>query len=345
MAKNYYEVLGVEKNATADELKKKYRKLSLQYHPDKNPGNKEAEDKFKEIAEAYSVLSDEEKRKKYDLEQTMGANGGFRDWSDIFQNQGFNDYFSNFGNFRRQKPPIEKGNDVYVNVNVSLKDIYNQKNGTIKYTKHVPCHFCNGTGAENGKIKHCTTCNGTGVVTNTQIHGNSMFTTQSPCPTCGGRGNIPEKQCPHCHGHGLEATKANVEFQIPNGVFDGASMLMEGYGDLPKSANGIPGNLIIMFHVTPDDYFRVSNGNLVHDEYVPVMDCLLGCKRKIKTIDGKEREIEIPELTEQGKRFTFDDVGMWGKPYTVFVKYQLPKKLTKKQKELIKDLSNSIRND
>lgn len=341
MAKNYYEVLGVDKNVSADDLKKKYRKLSLQYHPDKNPGNKEAEDKFKEIAEAYSVLSDDEKRKKYDLEQTMGVNGSFGNWGDIFGNQGFSDFFGGFGQQRR---PVERGNDVYVNVNVSLKDIYNQKKGAIKYTKHVPCHFCNGTGAENGKVKHCTTCNGTGVVTNTQVHGNSIFTSQTQCPACGGKGSIPEKQCSHCHGNGLEEVKSNVEFQIPNGAFDGASMLMEGYGDLPKSANGIPGNLIIMFHIIPDDYFRVANGNLVHDEYVPIVDCLLGCRRKIKTIDGNEQEIVLPELTEQGKKFVFNDVGMWGKPYTVFVKYDLPKTLTKKQKDLLKDLSKTMNN-
>jgi molecular chaperone DnaJ len=342
MTKNYYEVLGVDKNVSADDLKKKYRKLSLQYHPDKNPGDKEAEDKFKEIAEAYSVLSDDEKRKKYDLEQTMGANGNFGNWGDIFSNRGFNNFFSGFGQQRR---PVEKGNDVYVNVNVSLKDIYNQKKGAIKYTKRVPCHFCNGTGAENGKVKHCTTCNGTGVVTNTQVHGNSIFTSQTQCPACGGKGSIPEKQCSHCHGKGLEEVKANVEFQIPNGAFDGASMLMEGYGDLPKSANGIPGNLIVMFHVIPDDYFSVANGNLVHDEYVPIVDCLLGCRRKIQTIDGNEREIVLPELTEQGKKFVFNDVGMWGKPYTVFVKYELPKTLTKKQKDLLKELNKTITND
>jgi molecular chaperone DnaJ len=339
MAKNYYEILGVDSKATADELKKAYRKLSIKYHPDKNPDNKEAEDKFKEIAEAYSVLSDEEKRKKYDWEQSGG--GGFDGW-DMFRNRGFSDFFNGFG---RQAQTIERGNDVYVNVNVSLQDIYQQKTGAIKYTKHVPCHFCNGTGAEDGKVKYCTTCNGTGIVSNTKVQGNTMFTTQSPCPTCGGRGKMPEKACKHCNGTGLEATKGNVEFAIPGGVFEGATMLMEGHGDLPKTSNGIPGNLVIVFHINKDDYFRVSNGNLVHDEFVPFTDCLLGCKRTIKTIDGKERTIEIPELTPDNKRYTFDDVGMWGKPYTVFIKHVLPSKLTKKQKDLLKELNKTITND
>lgn len=342
MAKNYYEILGVDSKATAEELKKAYRKLSIKYHPDKNPDNKEAEEKFKEIAEAYSVLSDEEKRKKYDWEQTFSGDGNGGDAWDMFRNRGFSDFFNGFG---RQQPPIERGSDVYVNVNVSLQDIYNQKTGTIKYTKHAPCHFCNGTGAENGKVKYCTTCNGTGMVSSTKVQGNTIFTTQSPCPACGGKGKMPEKACTHCNGTGLEATKGNVEFTIPNGVFDGATMLMERLGDLPKTSNGIPGNLIIVFHINKDEYFRVSNGNLVHDEYVPFTECLLGCKRSIKTIDGKERTIEIPELTPDGKRYTFDDVGMWGKPYTVLIKYKLPTKLSEKEKDLLKELNKTISND
>lgn len=334
MTKNYYEILGVDKNVTTDELKKVYRKLSIKYHPDKNPDNKEAEDKFKEISEAYSVLSDEEKRKKYDWEQSMGGkNGGFKVW-DMFGGNMGSDFFSGFGH---QKPPVERAGDVHINVNVSLKDIYNQRKGTIKYTKRGPCHFCNGTGAENSNLKQCTHCNGSGVITNTQTYGNSIFTTQSICPVCGGKGQIPEKQCSHCKGSGLEDINDSIEFTVPNGVIDGATMLMSGHGDLPKTPNGIPGNLIIIFRLKPDDYFRVSNGNLIHDEFVPIIDCLLGCKRTIKTIDGKERIIELPELTEQGKKFIFDDVGMWDKPYIVIIHYQMPNKLTNKQKELLKE--------
>lgn len=334
MKKNYYEILGVDKSATADEIKKKYRKLSLKYHPDKNPDNKEAEEKFKDIAEAYGVLSDNEKRQKYDLEQS-GQFGGFDGW-DMFRNQGFSSFFNNFG--RQQR--VEHGNDVYVNVNVSLQDIFNGKTGKIKYTRHEPCHFCNGTGAENGKVKVCPTCNGKGVLSETKIQGNSMFTTQSVCPSCRGKGNIAEKNCTHCNGNGLEANKATIEFKIPNEAFDGATMLMSGYGDLPRTSNGIPGNLIITFHIAPDNYYRVVNNNLVHDEFVPLVDCLLGCKRTIKTIDGQERTIDIPELTEDGKSFVFNDVGMWGKPYTVFIKHQMPTKLTKKQKDLLKEFNN-----
>ena len=163
--------------------------------------------------------------------------------------------------------------------------------------------------------------------------------TQSPCPHCNATGKIAETPCKHCHGSGFETVKNSVKFKVPSGAFDNANMLMEGYGDMPRSNNGIPGNLVIIFHVKADDYFRISNNNLVHDEYIPFTECLLGCKRKIKTVSGKEITLEIPELTPSGKKYTFDEYGMWGKPYTVFVKYQLPNKLTKKQKELLKEFA------
>jgi molecular chaperone DnaJ len=336
MAKNYYEILGVDENVKPDELRKVYRKLSLQYHPDRNPDNKEAEEKFKEISEAYDVLSDEEKRKKYDFERKVGSNGGgFNPFGGFGEGGfgGFSDFFNGFG--RRQQ--VEKGNDVYLNVNVSLEDIYNKKYVKISYNKHIPCHFCDGTGAEGGKVKTCTHCNGSGMISNTQVHGNTIYTSQSPCPTCHGQGKIIEKKCTHCNGNGFENTKAYFEFNIPEGAFDGANVMVEGKGDLPKSPNGIPGNLILIFHIKPHDYFKVTNDGLVHEEYVPISECLLGCKKTVKTIDGKSNVIDIPELTENGKRITFRDKGMWGKPYTVIVKYKLPKKLTDKQKELLKE--------
>jgi molecular chaperone DnaJ len=339
MANNYYEILGVDKNATPDEIKKKYRKLAAKYHPDKNPGDKAAEEKFKEIAEAYDTLSDADKRKKYDWEQQMASQGGgFNPFGGGFNPFGGGFADDIFGGFR-QRQTVEKGHDVYVNVDVSLEDVYNEKEIEIKYNKNAPCHFCSGTGAEGGKVVTCTHCNGTGMITNMQVQGNATYMTQSPCPHCNGRGQYPEKNCPHCHGSGLESTKASVRIKLPSGVFDNANMLMENHGDLPKSKNGIPGNLVLVFHIKPHEYFRVSNGNLVHDEYVPITDCLLGCKRTVKTIGGKEITLDIPELTPSGKKYVFNEGGMWNKPYTVFVKHKLPEKLTKKQKELLKEFA------
>lgn len=326
--KNYYDILGVDKNVTDDELKRVYKKLALLFHPDRNPDDKDAEEKFKDIAEAYSVLSDKDKRKQYDLEQSM-KNGSFNPFAGF--GGGFSDFFGGFGKQRT----FERGNDVYINVDVTLQDIYNSNKIKVKYNKNVPCHFCNGTGSESGKTKTCHICNGTGMISRTQVNGNIMYTTQSPCSECHGTGQIIEKHCASCNGSGFEKNESIIEFNVPNNVFENAKMPLNGYGDLPKSKNGFPGDLIINFHIKQDEYFKVSNGNLLHIEYVPFTECLLGSKRTIKTINGKELKIDIPELTEHGKKYVFEEYGMWGKPYTVIVRYELPKKLTKKQKQLL----------
>ena len=340
MAKNYYEILGLtdeDKKLPNDEFKKKLKKvfkpLAVKYHPDKNQGDKDAEEKFKEINEAYEILSDDDKRQKYDLEQNGMDGFGFDPFSAFRGNGGFSDFFSNFGGHRH----VEKGNDVYVNVNVSLEDIFNEKEIEVTYNKHAPCHHCKGTGAEGGKVTICPVCGGRGVVTNTRIEGNVRYATQTPCSNCRGVGHIAEKKCNHCSGTGNEAIHSKIKFKIPSGAFDNASMLMEGHGDIPKTQNGIPGNLIVTFHIIPHDYFKVENGMLTHDEYIPFTDCLLGCKRTIKGINGKEYILNIPELTRDEKRFAFRDIGMWGKPFTVNVKYEMPDKLSDKQKQLLKD--------
>lgn len=325
--KNYYDILGIDKNASNDEIKRVYKKLALLFHPDRNPDNQEAEEKFKEIAEAYSVLSDDEKRRQYDMKQSM-SEGGFNPFTGF---GGFGDFFGGFG--RHQT--VEYGSDVHVKLEVSLQDIYNNNKIKVKYCKNVPCHFCNGTGAENGKVKTCHKCNGTGMISKTQVNGNMMYTTQTVCPDCRGKGSIFENACSSCHGSGFEKTESIIEFNVPSNVFDGANMSLNGYGNLPNSKNGVPGDLIVTFNIKQDEYFKVANGTLLHIEYVPLTECLLGCSKIIKTINGKEIKIDIPELTEHGKKYVFDEYGMWGKPYTVIVRYELPKKLTKKQKQLL----------
>ena len=333
MTKNYYDILGVKQDATQDEIKKAFRKLSLIYHPDKNPGNKEAEEKFKELTEANNILSNPEKRQQYDMELKYGSgDGGFNPFG------GWTGGFSNFFNGGGQKP-LERGSNIQVVVQISLEDIYHQKEIDITYDKKIPCHHCNGTGAENAKTKRCTNCNGAGYITTSQVRGNMAFHSQIVCPHCGGEGKIPEKKCPKCNGNGLENLTTTVKFKIPSGVFDGASTVMMGYGNLPKASNGIPGDLILTFQIKPHEYFRVSNNNLVHDEDVPLMDCLLGCTRIIKTIDGKEHALKLSELTKHGEKFTFTNSGLWGKPYTVFIRHKMPTKLSEKQKELLREFN------
>lgn len=343
MSKSYYDILEIseeDKKLSKDDfikkLKSNYKKLSLKYHPDRNPDNPEAEEKFKEIASAYEVLSNEEKRQKYDWEQNIQNGGGFNPFS-RFSSGDFNAFNNDFFNPFSRQNHIIKGEDIHVNIHVSLQDIYNQKNITINYKKKIPCSKCNGTGAENGNIKQCPHCNGTGMISNTKIHGNTIFTSQSPCPHCKGKGNIIEKKCTHCYGTGFDSINATIDIKIPSEVTDNSHVRIEGHGALPSELNGIPGDLYINFFITSDTYFQVVNGILVHKEKVPLTKCLLGGKIKIKTISGKEKEIIIPELSENGKKYVFNNDGMWNKPYIVFIEYELPKKLTKKQKELLKD--------
>lgn len=340
MAKDFYEILEIteeEKKLPFDEfkkiLKKNYKKLALKYHPDKNPDNKEAEEKFKEITEANDTLSDEKKKQEYDMQQQ--GFGGFNGFG------GFGGFdFSNFGfgGFGRRQQ-VEKGNDVYVNVDVTLEQVYNMDELTFKYTKKVPCAKCNGTGSDDGKITYCTHCGGTGMISESKFQGNAIFTTQKHCYHCNGTGKIIDKPCKSCQGSGFEKVKNEISIKIPAGVYDGAKIMIENNGDLPRTKNGIPGNLIIIFRIKPHDYFKIINNTLVHEEYVPITECLLGTKRKIKTINGKELSIDIPELTADGKRYVFSEGGMWNQPYNVFVKYKMPKTLTNKQKELLQEFN------
>lgn len=335
MTKNYYDILGVDKQATQKEIKKKFQKEALIYHPDKwanKPENerKEAEEKFKILNEAYSVLSDEEKRKKYDWEQS----GGGRMFNPFNVHSPFADFFT------QRQQPVEQGTNIFLNTKVSLEDIYQEKELEVIYNQKTPCHFCNGTGAKDMKLINCPHCNGTGIITEQRIQGNMTFVNQQACPHCQGKGKYPQEQCPHCQGSGFETLRNKVKFKVPSNVINNANLVLHGYGNLPKDKNGIPGNLIIVFKIKEHDYFTVNQDLLMHIEEVPLIDCLLGCEFSVKTISGKEIKIVLPELTEDGKQFVFDEEGMWNTPYVVYIKYQMPKQLTNKQKQLLNDFKN-----
>jgi molecular chaperone DnaJ len=340
MAKNYYEILDItddEKKLPQNEfqkvLKQKYKKLALKYHPDKNPNDKEAEEKFKEITEANEILSDESKRRNYDLE--LSGNKGFGKFGGF---SGFNPFDFNPFNFNK-KPSIVKGSNIIVGLSVTLSDIYNENEGRVKYRRKHPCGKCNGTGAKDGKTTTCGYCQGTGYHQVSEVRGNATFTNITQCPYCNGTGQIQTELCPSCNGTGFEEEENVVTINLKKELFHGARTIIPNLGDIPKEKNGIPGDLIIIIKVKPDGYFEVEDGYVIHEEKVSYLDCLLGKEIKVKTLSGNEIELNIPELTSNNEEFLFDNkYGLWGNPYIVRVVYDMPKSLTDKEKELLKEL-------
>ena len=329
MDKNYYDILGVKQDASEDEIKKAYRKLSLQWHPDRHVGDseedkKKAEDKFKEIAEAYSVLSDPDKRARYDRGDTgLGAD---IDIEEILRNMGFAGmHFGGFGgmHFGGFGSEVKKGNDVTVNVTITNAEAYTGCKKQVSYMRNEPCPDCNGRGGEGGANIECPHCHGTGK-------------------------NESAKKCTRCHGTGTVRKNVAREIEIPKGVFTNAQMCVNGEGDYIP--NGERGNLLVRIVVIEDPYFvRPDNINVIHYEDIDFCDALLGCSRTIKNLDGTTFVLKIPECTKDGTTFMqkgkgYPDVQRtWGKTgdYAVIVRYKYPKSLSKKQKELIESLKNT----
>ena len=321
--RDYYEVLGVSKNASADEIKKAYRKMAIKYHPDKNPGDKEAEEKFKEAAEAYDVLSDSEKRQKYDQfghsmggGNPFGGGGGFygaggMDINDIFTNFGdiFGDIFGNGGagqygytsrgrTARRKK--TNKGTDLRITVKVSLKDIMNGVTKKLKIPRMVACEHCNGTGAKDGNsFKTCSTCQGAGY---TQMRQNTIFGPQvveGVCPDCGGDGKTVHEHCTHCGGSGVEKKEEIVQFNIPAGVENGQVLTLRGKGNAPKGG-GINGDLLIVIQEIPDSELIRDGNDLIYNLMLDFPTAALGGSAEVPTVDGRAR-LKIAAGTQPGK--------------------------------------------
>ena len=318
--RDYYEVLGVEKTASDAEIKKAYRKLAIQYHPDKNPGDKEAEEKFKEAAEAYSVLSDKDKRARYDqfghagMGGAAGGAGGFGQgmsmddifsmFGDIFGGGGGFGGFSGFGGFgggggRAQQRKF-RGSDLRVKVKMSLKDISTGVEKKFKLKKYVTCEHCHGTGAEGDSgTETCPNCHGTGSVTRTQQSIFGMMQTQSVCPNCNGEGKIIKNKCKHCSGEGIVYGEEVVEVKIPAGVAEGMQLSVSGKGNAGKR-NGIPGDLLVVVEEeSHPDLIRDEN-DLIYNLLLSVPTAALGGTVEIPTIDGKVK-VKIDPGTQPGK--------------------------------------------
>lgn len=319
--RDYYEVLGVQKNASADEIKKAYRKKAIQYHPDKNPGDKEAEEKFKEAAEAYEVLSNPDKRARYDQFGHAGmsgaaGNGGpfggdfsggmsmddiFSMFGDIFGGRGgFSGGFgggfgSNNGGIRQHR-----GTDLRVKVKVSLQDVANGVEKKFKLKKYIPCPHCHGTGAEgDGGMETCPTCKGTGSEMRTQHTILGTMQTRVTCHTCGGEGKIIKNKCKECGGEGIVYGEEVVTVKIPAGVQDGMQLSMRGKGNAGKH-NGIPGDLLILIEEEPNKELIRDDDDLVYNLLLSVPMAAMGGAVEIPTIDGKVK-VKIEPGTQPGK--------------------------------------------
>ena len=361
MAKrDYYEVLGVEKTATADEIKKAYKKKAIQYHPDRNPDNKEAEEKFKEAAEAYGVLSDPDKRSKYDQFGFDGLNsagggsgfGGGMSMDDIFSM--FGDIFSGggFGGFgggqsrSRSGERKFKGADVRIKVSLTLQEISTGVTKKFKIKKLVPCTHCNGTGAENGSgTETCPDCNGTGTIIKTQQSIFGMMQTQAVCPRCNGEGKIIKNRCPHCSGDGVVYGEELVEVKIPAGVADGMQLVVEGKGNAGKH-NGYPGNLLIVIEEQEHKDLIRDENDLIYNLLLTVPQAILGGTVEVPTIDGAVK-LKIEPGTQPGKVLRLRDKGLpilhssRKGDMLVNVSVYIPESLSKEEKAAIEKFSSS----
>ena len=313
--RDYYEVLGVAKTASADEIKKAYRKLAIKYHPDRNPGDKSAEEKFKEAAEAYDVLSNPDKRARYDqFGHNMGpqgfgggySGGGmsmediFANFGDIFENMGGFGGFSGFGGGSRARRAASRGSDLRINVKVSLKDVVHGVTKKFKINHLVACSECRGTGAKNGNsYKTCATCHGTGMVTRVQQTFLGQMQTQSVCPDCHGECKIITDPCGHCHGEGVERKEEIVEINIPAGVSDGMTLKMSGKGNAARRG-GVSGDLLIYVTEERDPELIRDGNDITYNLMLDFPTAVLGGKVEVPTVDGRAR-ITIEPGTQSGK--------------------------------------------
>ncbi len=360
--RDYYEVLGVEKNADAETIKKAYRKAAIKFHPDKNPGDKEAEEKFKEAAEAYDVLSNDDKRARYDRFGHAGMNGGAGgaggfggfggaggfSMDDIFEQFGdiFGGAFGGFGGGRGRggRQRVNRGSDVRITVRLTLKEIAEGVTKKLKINKIVACEKCGGTGAKDkSAYSICTQCGGSGYVITVQNSFFGRMQTQSVCPTCQGEGRIIKDKCTHCGGEGTERGDKIVEVKIPAGVSEGMALTLQGMGNAARHG-GINGDLIVVIKEEEHADFERSGNNLVHNLRISVTTAILGGDAEVPTIDGRVR-ISIDAGTQSGKVMRLrgkglPDVNGRGRgDIIIVVDVVIPTELTKEERKLVEQLS------
>ena len=344
--KDYYKILGVDKNASQEDIKKAFRKLSVKFHPDRNPGSKEAEAKFKEVAEAYGVLGDEDKRKEYDNPKStfeFHTNGGGND----FAHMNMDDILRHFNmggmggfGFNVKQQPM-KGTNIRIKVELSLEEVLNGCNKKIKIKRYEPCGHCNGTGmSAESRRKTCKTCGGTGMTFDP-----NGFMGQHKCPTCGGKGYVIENPCRHCNGHGVVMNSSSeIQFNIPKGVENGMQIEYAGLGNASPHGKGQNGSLIVVIEYKEHPIFEVQGRDLACNLEVSAVDAMLGCSIEIETLSGKKIKVKIPQGTCSGQIFRFKGYGLprygVGLPGNMIgiVSIIVPKQLNDNEKRLLEQL-------
>ncbi|MCF8720952.1 molecular chaperone DnaJ [Nitrospina gracilis] len=333
--RDYYEILEVSREASEAELKKAYRQMALKYHPDKNPGDKEAEDKFKEASEAYEVLRDAEKRRVYDQFGHEGLKGqGFSGFEDIFST--FGDIFGDFFGGGRQRT----GNDLRADAQITFEEAAFGVQKEIDVRKHVICQSCKGSRCKPGTTpERCATCHGTGQVVRSQ----GFFSLSTPCPQCRGAGEIVRDPCTGCHGEGVVVDKKTISVNIPGGVDNGSRLRLRGEGE---AGPGLPpGDLYVFVHVKPHEFFHRDGQNILCRLNLSVSQAALGADIEVPTLDGETKIINVPSGTQSGETYRIPGGGIpnvrgHGRGDQIIQFFvEVPKKLNKRQKELYQELA------
>jgi molecular chaperone DnaJ len=349
--RDYYEVLEVQRNASAGDIKSAYRKAALKHHPDRNPGNKEAEDKFKEASEAYEVLSNEEKRATYDRFGHQGLSGqgfqGFRDVDDIFSSFGsiFEDMFGLGGGFGGGggRGRTRRGADLRYDLTVAFNEAVHGAEKEIEFERAGSCKTCGGSGAKAGTSRaRCATCGGRG-----QVHRNQgFFTVATTCPACRGEGSTIKDPCGTCRGRGVTKEKRTINVKVPAGVDSNVRLRIAGEGEGGQDG-GQPGDLYVVLQVQESDKFERDGFDVIHRVKIGLAQAALGCKIKIPTLED-EQVIDVPAGTQFGQRLTIAGAGIpqlkgYGRgDFHVEVQVVIPKKLTREQKDILRKYAESV---
>ena len=363
--RDYYEILEISKDASADEIKKAYRKMALKYHPDRNPDDKNAEEKFKEAAEAYEVLSDPDKKARYDRfgHAGMGGNQGFSGMDDIFSH--FSDIFEDLGiggfNFGGRggfgfggggfggggaKQRVHRGGNLRINVKMTLQDISEGVKKKVKVNKYVRCNHCGGSGALNNSFETCPTCKGRGQTVRIVNGIFGQMQQISDCPTCGGEGRIIKNKCPDCQGNGVVKGEEIIDLEIPAGVSDGMQLALRGKGNA-GARNGVPGDLIVQIIEEKSNDFIRDEENIIYNLFISIPQAVLGDNVEIPLINGTKTTVKIPAGIQSG-----DTIRLKGKGLPIYGRYGrgdmivnvnvwIPKRINSEEEKIFKAIADN----